>query len=312
MMNQTIALIDVGSSTVKYSLYRHKDGRPALVDSISKTTKLSQGLTPHVPLLSEEAMQRTVTEISKLIDLSKNESPYRLMIFATSVARKAKNIDAFSLRLKEQTGKDLKIVSAEDEAELFYHGLVDDFNSVNSEIIAVNICGGSTEITFGVNGRIKWRVSLPVGVVILNESFVTADPVGEDSHLALLGYIGVILKRNKLRRLADPSAAIMIHTGGELTYMKRLQFPLQRFVHSVDHPYFISLNDYVNYCEDLRRLNRQQLRNFMPENPEWMDGAIVCNAMARVIAQHFGISTIIPSDKNLNDGLVLRLLNNSK
>lgn len=307
-MNKTIALIDVGSSTIKYSLYRQKDGRSALVDSISKTTKLSQGLTPHVPLLSEEAIQRTVTEISKLIDLSKNEHPHQLMIFATSVARKAKNINEFSLKLKEQTGKDLKIISAEDEAELFYHGLVDGFNCVNSEIIAVNIGGGSTEITSGANSRIKWRVSIPIGVVVLNESFVTSDPVGENSHLALLGYIGIILKRSKLRRLADPSTAIMIHTGGELTYMKRLEFPLQRFDHSVDHPYFISLNDYINYCDDLRRLNQQQLRNFMPENPEWMDGAITCNATARMIAQHFGISKIIPSDKNLNDGLVLRIL----
>lgn len=308
MKDKTIALIDVGSSTVKYCLYRLKDGRLTLVDSISTTTKLSEGLTPHVPLLSEEAMQRTVAGISRFIDLSKNEHSNKLMIFATSVARKAKNINVFSQRLKEQTGKDLKIISAEDEAELFYHGLVDGFNFVSSEIMAVNIGGGSTEITSGINGRIKWRVSIPIEVVVLNESFVTSDPVGEDSHLTLLGYIGVILKRSKLRRLADPSTAIMIHTGGELTYMKRLQFPLQRFTHSVDHPYFISLNDYVNYCEYLRRLNQQQLRNFMPENPEWMDGAIACNATARMIAQHFGISKIIPSDKNLNDGLILRIL----
>ena len=44
----------------------------------------------------------------------------------------------------------------------------------------------------------------------------------------------------------------------------------------------------------------------MPQNPKWMDGAVACTAIALAIADKLGVNLIVPSNKNLNDGLLLK------
>ena len=44
----------------------------------------------------------------------------------------------------------------------------------------------------------------------------------------------------------------------------------------------------------------------MPNNPDWMNGARACSALAQAICMHYSVESIVPSNSNLVDGAVLQ------
>ena len=88
--------------------------------------------------------------------------------------------------------------------------------------------------------------------------------------------------------------------------MKLAQYNLTKNSFFIDelHPYMISINDYKTRNKEIfHNVTIEELRNLMPKNPSWMDGARACSALAQCICQRYNIDFIIPSDSNLIDGV---------
>lgn len=299
--SKAIALIDLGSSTVKLGVY--DTATKALLEKNAETVNMAENFYPEM-ILTEAAIHRVLTVLKSVKTHLKSIGMTKPILITTGVARKAKNMNDFNMKIKKATGWDLEVISGEREAEIFYKGVANDFLA-GLKIVAINIGGGSTEITFGTKDTIKKRVSLPIGVTNLNEQFITSDPPQRDHINNMFQYIAEQLKSVIVD---EDKPDVLIHTGGELTYMTITKHPLEDSSFSPTHPKMITISHFKKRFDDISRMKKEELYQFMPENPHWLDGAVSCTAIALAVAEKIGIEIIVPSDKNLTDGLLLEYL----
>jgi len=293
------ALIDLGSSTVKLNVYEIETKKVLYKDA--KTVNMAENFYPN-QLITDEAMGRVLSVLKEYKRYLDSEKINNIKLVTTGVARKAKNADTLVKSIKTPLNWDLEIITGEKEAELFYLGVTNDF-SPELKLAAINVGGGSTEVTIGTKDSITKRYSFPIGVSKLNEQFLQVDPPTEEIIEEMFTAINDILcfEQNN-----DFIPDVLIHTGGELDYMEITKHTMEESLLSPSHPKQITKSKFVEKYNEIKRMPKSQLYEFMPQNPKWMDGAVACTAIALAIADKLGVNLIVPSNKNLNDGLLLK------
>jgi len=297
-------IIDLGSSTVKLTVCNtDADRRIEILHKKSITVNLAEGFFENNEL-QQPAMARTFEAV---IDCQKEALTFGVLdikMIGTEVLRRASNLEKFTSQIREKTDLDLEVLSAQDEAELVNKAVVGSFKNENSRLTVINAGGGSTAIIFNSGKQVKYY-SLPLGISDLNEKFTNEYPIPEAKYEKMKKHILRLLKQNMGKPI---KSGIMVYTGGELDYMITTGFPLEDFGLSLSHPKKISLGKFRSYAAKMRLMNQEELYAFMPANPKWMNGAISSNTILETIAEFLGVETIIPSNKNLNDGVLLTMI----
>lgn len=297
-------IIDLGSSTVKLTICNIDDSKKTeVLHKKAITVNLAEGFFENNEL-QPAAMARTLEAIADCQSEALGYGVLDIKMIGTGVLRKAVNLDSFTVRVKEKTGLELKVLSSKDEAELVNNAVVNSFKNGSLDLIVVNAGGGSAGIIFNKDKKAEYY-SIPLGISDLNEKFVGEYPMTPAKYEQMRNYIRKMLKDN-IKSLGK--RRILVYTGGELDYMIVTGFPLEDFGLSLSHPKKISLEKFKSYAAKMRLMKQEELYAFMPANPKWMNGAIASNTILETIAEFLGVETIIPSNKNLNDGVLLTMV----
>ncbi len=160
MNNMTIALIDIGSNSVRI-LYN--DNKLPVKEII--TTRLSQNMKDSI--LDENAIKRTANAVLILYKRAIERNIDKISIFATEAVRSAKNSKEFTKLIKNITHIDIDVVSGDRESELALLGAL----GKNATGGVIDIGGASTEIVYAKNGEIIYKRSLNIGAVKLFDAF---------------------------------------------------------------------------------------------------------------------------------------------
>lgn len=295
-------IIDMGSSTIKLSVCRRNLNSE--VETLHKkaiTVNLAEGFF-ETRELQAAAIARTIQATNDCQKEALNYGVVDICLVGTGILRKATNISRFAEEVKEKTNLDLKVISSQEEAELVYRAVDRSFTNNHPDLIVMNAGGGTTEIVFGGIKSLK-QFSIPLGITDLNEKFLGHYPLSEAGYAQMRLYIKEILKKH-LPHPPEVSDSYLVYTGGELDYMIITGFPLKDSGLSLAHPKKIQLAYFKQKAGEMRRLTLDELHAYMPVNPAWMNGAIASNTLLEASAEFLGVQTIIPSNKNLNDGLL--------
>lgn len=164
------AIIDIGTNSIRYMLADYIDGNIITLHRARENTRLGKGLYDGKKQLGEEQMSHSVQAVFKFTTHAKENGADKIICVATSAVRDAENGQFFAKLLKDASDTDLKILSGNTEALCGFTGALGQYQN-NSDIILVDIGGGSTEIIRSVSqGRIK-GVSFDCGCVRLSELF---------------------------------------------------------------------------------------------------------------------------------------------
>jgi len=166
MPNKTELIIDVGTNSILALIVKAGDGELSVISDNKVTTRLGEGLQ-NSGLLSKEAMKRTVSAISGILNRSKFDS---VTIIGTEAVRKAENKTEFINLIKSECDLDLTVISGETEAALSYFGAFYNLDIDKGDILLVDMGGGSTELIFGSGDRITDILSAPIGAMILKDA----------------------------------------------------------------------------------------------------------------------------------------------
>lgn len=298
-----VGLIDIGSNTTKLIVARVNNGTTdILLRELRSESRLAENLYP-TRILAQAAIERTAKIVAELRDRAQSNGARQIRAVSTGAAREALNALEFVKRCNEVAELDVDILSAQEEAETLHRGVLSDFDGEEDTFLVLNVGGVSTEITIGSKRTVSETVNLRFGALSLTERFLKSDPVKPGEVAGLRRHV-----TQALRRFAPPVpdfSPIMVHTGGELDYLMATGCLLWPSSLSASHPVQTDLPAFTSFCRRMRRLSLSELREFMPANPRWMDGAIATNELTLAIGQHFGIRSIVPSNKNLADGLLL-------
>lgn len=160
--NKKIAVIDVGSNSVRYAL---TDEKTAFAKKELNSTVLADGLF-FSGALSPEAIRRTVDAVALFCDKAKQENADGIYVFATEAVRAARNGKEFTDAVLARTGITVDVLSGAEEARIGFFGAL----PVPRDRVAVFDMGGaSCEIICGENGRISFLKSCPIGCVRLRD-----------------------------------------------------------------------------------------------------------------------------------------------
>jgi hypothetical protein len=200
-------------------------------------------------------------------------------------------------------------VSESEEAMHVFRAVANDFDPEFPGLLAVLNAGGSTvHVAVGsASGDAPRLRTFDVGLTGLSQRlYQDGDPPPKDVYELI---------RRRLMELMGPLATdngrrlLLIHTGGELSYLKSAGCPVVWRDYSPAHPWAAGLDDFETFD---RRIRTTQLRALYalapnPADPKWMDGAVASNMVARCAAELLGAEQIVPSDLNVADGMLLEV-----
>jgi len=86
---------------------------------------------------------------------------------ATSAMRGASNSDDIIRKVKLETGIEIKIISGDEEASLIYENHIAENLDTQHSYLYIDVGGGSTELTFFADGKLKYKESFNIGTIRL-------------------------------------------------------------------------------------------------------------------------------------------------
>ncbi|MFL9483718.1 exopolyphosphatase [Chitinophagaceae bacterium LWZ2-11] len=86
---------------------------------------------------------------------------------ATSAMRDAKNSDDIIRKVKLETGIEIEIITGDKEASLIYENHVAENMDKLHSYLYIDVGGGSTELTFFADGKLRYKESFNIGTIRL-------------------------------------------------------------------------------------------------------------------------------------------------
>ena len=177
------AIIDVGTNSTKMLVV---NGDVDIVREL-RPSRLGEGLAA-TGSLSADAMSRTVGVIEAFVTQARDLGATDITVVGTAACRRASNTAEFAAMVHERTGTDLIVISGEAEAELSFVGALRNLSPVAGNTLVIDIGGGSTELTVGVDRPYR-AVSIPIGAVTATETDITTDPPRPEDLTNVIGAV---------------------------------------------------------------------------------------------------------------------------
>jgi exopolyphosphatase/guanosine-5'-triphosphate,3'-diphosphate pyrophosphatase len=178
-----IAAIDIGTNSVHMIVVRVRtDLSFEVIDREKVMVRLGAGGLDG-KALTAEAMSAALQALSKFKRLADSHRVDVILAAATSATREARNGGEFLARVERETGIRPRVISGTEEAKLIHQAAVYGVDVGSARAVAIDIGGGSVEITLGTATSIQAARSFKIGVIRLTERFVQSDPIsGRDEH----------------------------------------------------------------------------------------------------------------------------------
>lgn len=303
-----LATIDLGSNTVRLLVVEtHGAGRWRTLDHAQTVTRLGERLAA-AGGLAEAAMKRTTDAVATFCARAESLGAEEVLIVATSAVREAANRNVLLDLVRRVTGREIRVVSGEDEARLTLLGVLHGLGVPSGSSLLVDIGGGSTEFVLSRGGAVVTAVSLPLGVVPLTERYMTADPVDWTRYAEMARAVRDQLVREALPSVSGPRPDRMLGTAGTVTTLAALDQGLPAYDSGKVHGYVITRDRIERLLATLGAMPvaaRASLPCLEPGRADLiLAGVSIC--LAAMAAFRFRSMTV--SDFGLREGILIERL----
>jgi exopolyphosphatase / guanosine-5'-triphosphate,3'-diphosphate pyrophosphatase len=172
-------VLDVGSNTVHLLVVdAHRGAHPTPMSSTKAALRLAETMDGD-GRITADGEQRLIATLAEFAAIAAKSGCQELMPFATSAVREAKNTDEVMARVRAQTGVGLQVLSGVDEARLTFLAVRRWFGWSAGRILALDIGGGSLELSVGLDEEPDKALSLQLGAGRLTRDWLDVDPPGK-------------------------------------------------------------------------------------------------------------------------------------
>ncbi|MGK9272947.1 Ppx/GppA family phosphatase [Williamsia muralis] len=173
-----LGVLDVGSNTVHLLVVdAHRGGHPTPMSSTKSTLRLAEQIDTD-GRLSDPGADSLVEAVDEFTKIAYTSGCKQVMAFATSAVRDATNCDDVLNRVADETGVRVVVLSGVDEARLTSLAVRRWYGWGSGRIVALDIGGGSLELSNGVDEEPDVALSLPLGAGRLTREWLSDDPPG--------------------------------------------------------------------------------------------------------------------------------------
>src|SRR5205823_1706355 len=165
-----VSIIDLGFNSAKLVNYHvnRKDNSFKAYEQEGAKVKLGQDLH-HTGILGREPIQRTIHTLKLFRDIVNFQCVKYVLSIATSAVREANNKNDFLHEVLQSTGFRFRVLSGKEEALYSYLGALQ--STCIPTALFFDLGGGSLELVYTENFKIKKLISLPLGALRLSQSY---------------------------------------------------------------------------------------------------------------------------------------------
>ncbi len=310
MRDQRLAGIDIGTLTCRLLIADLPATGPLKeLHAERRILRLGEGVDQS-KRLKREAMDRVAHCLREWRDIIDGYQVHALTVVATSAVRDARNRQEFVDRVKSETGLDVEILTGEEEARQTMLGIRSGLPTGITNVLALDIGGGSTEFIFARQGQAPIVRSIDIGVVRLSERLLHHDPPTREEIEQARAWIS--------RETADVLAAVprsldvtFVGTAGTITSLAAMAQQLPSYEPARIHNYRLAL-EIVTDLEQQLLSRSQAARVGMPGLEKNREDVIAAGAIIlRTVMETLGEHECLVSDLGLREGVLLNLARKS-
>jgi len=231
--------IDLGTNNCRLLIARPTRSGFRVIDAFSRIVRLGEGVGAN-NMLSEAAMDRTIEALKVCAEKLARRNVTCMRHVATEACRVAENSGEFVARVKSETGINLDVITAGEEARLAVMGCQSLIAPGNRNALVFDIGGGSTELIWvrvrkGRASEIRGWMSIPWGVVNLSEKFgVPGGTLSDVDYKSMVdtvcGHLQSFEDAHLISEVVGQRRTQFLGTSGTVTTLASLHLELPRYI----------------------------------------------------------------------------------
>ena len=287
-----IGTIDIGTNSMRLLIAEYRDGKLVNRKKYVNTTRIGQGVDKQ-GYITDDAIERNIKALVEFSNICKEESCEKVYCMGTSALRDSKNKDVFVKLAKDKAGIDVDIISGEKE----------------SDILVIDIGGGSTEFIIGDKEGIKFSKSENVGALRMTEKFLHQDPINDNEFESMSNFIYEEVK-NTLEYIKNNKVKKLVGIGGTITSLSAMNQELEVYSMEKIHNSKINLSEIELILQNLKRMtlnDKKSLKGLQPKRADIITAGV---EILHTIMKNLEIKEITVSEYDNLEGLMCQNIKN--
>jgi exopolyphosphatase/guanosine-5'-triphosphate,3'-diphosphate pyrophosphatase len=302
-----LAGIDIGTLTCRLLIADlTSDGPLNELCSNRRILRLGEGVD-QTKRLSSAAMDRVIQCLREWRTIIDGYQVDAATAVATSAVRDATNRDEFLLRVKQETGFDIEVIAGDEEARRTLLGIRSGLPSGVTDMLALDIGGGSTEFILDRSGQKPIVRSIDIGVVRLCERLLHHDPPTAEELQQARDWVSRETKAAVVD-MEGYQSATFVGTAGTITALAAMAQKLPAYEPARIHNYQLALAT-VQELEQTLLSRKKADRIGLPGLEKNREEVIAAGAIIILtVMETLGMSSVLVSDLGLREGVLIDLV----
>lgn len=309
MSNRTqplrLAGVDIGTLTCRLLIadVSTTDGRLTELRSERRILQLGEGVdqTKQLNIVAMDRVLQCLKEWRELIEASHVDAT---AVVATSAVRDAANRDEFLDRVKREAGFEVELISGEEEARRTLLGIRSGLPHGVTDVLALDIGGGSTEFILDRPGQKPIVHSIDVGVVRLCERLLQHDPPIDGEVRQAREWVARETKAT-VADMGNYQAATFVGTAGTITSLAAMAQKLPVYEPARVHNYLLHLST-IQKIEQTLLSRKIADRAGLPGLEKGREEVIAAGAIIiQTVMETLGLPSVLVSDLGLREGVLI-------
>jgi exopolyphosphatase / guanosine-5'-triphosphate,3'-diphosphate pyrophosphatase len=302
-----LAAIDLGTNTVRLLVVEASGAAWRALHEEQRLTRLGEGQAG-TGILQPAAMRRTAEVVAAFCRWAEDLGVHDVRIVATSAVRAAANGGEFLAQVHSSSGRQVRVISGEEEARLILLGVTQGLPDLNGHFLLFDIGGGSTEFVLSRAGRAPKAVSVKLGVVELAERFMDQGPVDDTRYDAMAAEVGARLAAGLTEPILRHGAPALVGSAGTVTTLAALDLGPESYDPAGVHGHRLTRVVVAGLVARLAALSLAERAALPCLEPGRADLIIPGAAICLAALDRLGFDALVVSDRGLREGILYEIL----
>lgn len=294
-------ITDIGSNTIRFNIYNHKNGKSKQLISKKKTA----GLISYKKngKLSKKGIKVLVSTVKKFKKHLKELEVDKTYYFATACLRNVDNTEEVLDIVKNETGITIHVLTSEEEATLTFDVLKGK-DLDRDEGVLIDVGGGSSEITVFENNTPLDDVSLPVGSLLMYEEYVSLMFPNEEEKEAIHQRVVEEIEKSGIEKYDQE---IMFGVGGTVRVINKMLIHLN--LKDETSP-LIPIHLLDTLLDELKTNTKEDFDKVLQVKAERIHTLIPGLIIIKTIAEYFEVEYLHIIHHSLKEGVLHSIIHN--
>ncbi len=305
-----VGVIDIGTLKIKF-LVVDVDASKKITTKYESNTLTCLGVRMHENNNKphEDHLQETINELKRCGSVLGKEKVDKIKVVSTHALREMGNVGyEVAERINKETDLKVEIITQEEEANLFFKAVMLDFKT-DKDFTVVDVGGGSVQVLIGNKNKLKEKYLLKTGAQYLFDRFSPRHTGNDHPTREEIRAMQEYLMKQLLPIPNNTLSPVIYGSSCVIDVFKKIGIRMQKYYLSKSHPYRVDISEIENFTDKIIPIpydQREKQYGLHQKYYMWGIEKAFLNIIS--VSQKVGSPFIIPSNSNINQGLILSMI----